>query len=86
VKPKNKAKPSPASMPIIPEVEVPPKPSSSNVPHKDDEVIHIDDKAKNVDDSGKIKEVSHGMPSMPSTEAPVKTTTEAPADDASKDK
>ncbi|KAK1608535.1 hypothetical protein QYE76_032208 [Lolium multiflorum] len=40
--PKKKAKPSPATMPITPEVEVPPKASSSAAPNPKD-VINLDD-------------------------------------------
>ncbi|KAK1618285.1 hypothetical protein QYE76_023802 [Lolium multiflorum] len=40
--PKKKAKPSPATMPVMPEVEVPPKTSSSAKPNPKD-VINIDD-------------------------------------------
>jgi hypothetical protein len=52
-KPKKKAKPSPALMPITPEVEVPPKPSSSAVPRIEEEVIQIKDGVEQTVDSSK---------------------------------
>jgi hypothetical protein len=79
-KPKKKAKTFPASTRITPEFEVPPNPSPSTNPRKDEEVIKIDDELENVGDSGKDASAS-----MPYIEAPVKTTTNAPANDASKD-
>jgi hypothetical protein len=81
-KPK-KAKPSPASIPKTPKVEVPPKPSSSSAPRKDQEVILLDDETDKNADSGKD---TSSMPftSVPSTEAPDKNTAEASANDAQK--
>jgi hypothetical protein len=76
---KKKTKPSPASVPITPEVEAPPKSSSSTISRKDEEVIHIDDDAENVVDSSK-----DASSSMPSIDVPVKITAEAPDDDATK--
>jgi hypothetical protein len=42
-KPKKKVKPSPAAMPIMLEVEVPPKPATSIVLHNEKNIIHIED-------------------------------------------
>ncbi|KAK1691749.1 hypothetical protein QYE76_008446 [Lolium multiflorum] len=77
--PKKKAKPSPASVPVTPEVEVPPKASSSaKLDPKD--VIHLDDLPEEpTAESGK------GMSSPPPPpEQPAVTSAEAPADDAEK--
>ncbi|KAK1617664.1 hypothetical protein QYE76_023181 [Lolium multiflorum] len=77
--PKKKTKPSPASIPITPEVEAPPKPSSSTIPRKDEEVIQIEDLVETGVDFGK-----DASSSMPSVDVIVNTTVEAPADDAPK--
>ncbi|KAK1662994.1 hypothetical protein QYE76_051153 [Lolium multiflorum] len=50
--PKKKAKPSPATMPVTPQAEAPPKPSSSAVLCKERSVIQIKDDAEQAD-SGK---------------------------------
>nr|XP_051230252.1 intracellular protein transport protein uso1-like [Lolium perenne] len=75
---KKKAKPSPASMQITPEVEVPPKPSSSAAPEPKD-VINVDDLPEHTVDSGK-----DASSSMPPPKEPEPTSAEAPANDATK--
>ncbi|KAK1694167.1 hypothetical protein QYE76_010864 [Lolium multiflorum] len=75
---KKKAKPSPALMPITPEVEVPPEPSSSVVPRKEEYVIQINNDVEQTVDSGK-----GASSSKPAPEEPVKTSADAPPNDAS---
>ncbi|KAM0851416.1 hypothetical protein ACQ4PT_052436 [Festuca glaucescens] len=77
-KPKKKAKPSLATMPITPEVEAPSKPAPSTVPTKEKDVIQIDDDAEDVGGSG--KGTSSKMTSI--EEEQQKTLAKAPADDA----
>jgi hypothetical protein len=75
---KKKLKPSPASMPITPEVEVPPKPSSS-VAQDPKNVINLDDIPRPTADSGK-----DASSSEPPPEESESTSAEAPANDAAK--
>ncbi|KAK1660623.1 hypothetical protein QYE76_048782 [Lolium multiflorum] len=75
---KKKLKPSPASMPVTPEVEVPPKPSSSTAQDPKN-VINIDDIPTPTADSGK-----DASSSKPPPEEPESTSAEAPANDAEK--
>nr|XP_051216647.1 pre-mRNA-splicing ATP-dependent RNA helicase prp28-like [Lolium perenne] len=73
--PKKKSKPSPATMPITPEVEVPPKFSSSVAPNPKD-VIHIDDiPAEPAADSGKGASSSKPPPEEPETTSAEATNT-----------
>jgi hypothetical protein len=58
---KKKLKPSPATMPIMPEVKVPPKPSSSVILIQK-EVINIDDDAEKTVESGKDTSSSKPIP------------------------
>ena len=75
--PKKKAKPSPAAMPITPEVEVPPKASSSANPDPKD-VIDIDDLPEEpVVESG--KDASSSQPPPEETDV---TSADAAANDA----
>ncbi|KAK1627168.1 hypothetical protein QYE76_001483 [Lolium multiflorum] len=68
--PKKKAKPSPASMPLTPEVEVPPKATSSTPPNPKD-VIDLDDLPEEPNaesskgESGKGASSSHPPPEQP---------------------
>jgi hypothetical protein len=73
---KKKIKPSPASMPVTPEVEVPPKPSSSAAPDPKN-VINLDDIPEPTADSDK-----DASSSKPSLEEPETTSAEATANDA----
>ncbi|KAK1651347.1 hypothetical protein QYE76_069152 [Lolium multiflorum] len=81
---KKKAKPSPTSVPVTPEVEVPPKASSSAKPDPKD-VINLDDLLEEPTaefgkgDSGK----GASLPAPP-PEQPIFTSAEAPADDVEK--
>ncbi|KAK1666404.1 hypothetical protein QYE76_054563 [Lolium multiflorum] len=75
---RKKLKPSPASMPITPEVEVPPKPSSSAVLDPKN-VINLDDLPTPTVGSGKS-----ASPSKPPPEEPEATSAEATANDAAK--
>jgi hypothetical protein len=72
-KSKKKTKPSLAHRPIMPKVEVPPKPAPSTVPPK--HITHIEDDTENI-----------GGTSMPSFEGQQDTSAEALANDASKNK
>ena len=73
--PKKKAKPSPASMPVTPEVEVPPKATATAAPEKD--VINVDDLPEEpVVGSDKGASSSHPPPEEPDV-----TSTEVPAKD-----
>jgi hypothetical protein len=65
-------------MPIMPKVEVPPKPSSSTIPSQK-EVINIDDDAERTVDSGK-----NASSSKPIPEERENTSVEALVDDAAK--
>ncbi|KAK1649772.1 hypothetical protein QYE76_067577 [Lolium multiflorum] len=77
--PKKKSKPSPASMPETPEVEVPPKASSSTTQILKD-VINLDDIPEDpAADSGK-----GASSSKPPLEEPENTSAEATANDAGK--
>jgi hypothetical protein len=78
-KSKKKTKPSLAHRPIMPKVEVPPKPAPSTVPPKD--ITHIEDDTENIGGSG--KDVSTSMPSF---EGQQDTSAEDLANDASKNK
>ncbi|KAK1616520.1 hypothetical protein QYE76_022037 [Lolium multiflorum] len=75
---KKKLKPSPASMPITQEVEVPPKPSSSDAQDPKN-VINLDDIPTPNADSGK-----DASSSKPPLEEPESASAEAPANDAAK--
>jgi hypothetical protein len=75
---KKKLKPSPASMPITPEVVVPPKPSSSAIPDPKN-VINIDNDPIPTVDSNK-----GASSSKPVLEEPEETSVEAPTNDATK--
>jgi hypothetical protein len=75
---KKKIKPSPASMPVTPEVEIPPKPSSSTAQDPKN-IINLDDIPEPTADSG--KDVSS---SKPRPEEPESTSAEATANDATK--
>jgi hypothetical protein len=76
--PKKKTKPSPTSMPDTPEVEVPPKASSSTASSLKD-VIILDDIPETVANSGQ-----DASPSKPPPEEPENTLAEARANDATK--
>ncbi|KAK1668026.1 hypothetical protein QYE76_056185 [Lolium multiflorum] len=81
---KKRAKPSPASVPITPEVEVPPKPSSSTKPDPKD-VINIDDLPEDpTAESGKGDSGKGASSSAPPPEQPTVTSAEAPADEVEK--
>jgi hypothetical protein len=75
---KKKLKPSPATMPVTPQVEVPPKPSSSAIPDPKD-VINLDDIPSTAANS--CKSVS---PLKPAPEDPKATSADATANDAPK--
>ncbi|KAK1630899.1 hypothetical protein QYE76_005214 [Lolium multiflorum] len=62
--PKKRTKPSPASIPITPEVEVPPKSSSTAKPDPKD-VINVDDLPEGHGDSGKGASSSAPPPEQP---------------------
>ncbi|KAK1664955.1 hypothetical protein QYE76_053114 [Lolium multiflorum] len=85
--PKKKAKPSPATMPITPEVEVPPKASSSAMPDPKD-VINLDDLPEEPiaesgkGESGKGESDKVASSSHPPPEDPDVTSTEATTNDA----
>ncbi|KAK1649722.1 hypothetical protein QYE76_067527 [Lolium multiflorum] len=80
--PKKKAKPSPASMPVIPQVEAPPKPSSSAAPNPKD-VINLDDLPEDpTAESGKGGSGKDASSSHPPPEQPDITSAEATAHDA----
>nr|XP_051202604.1 uncharacterized protein LOC127316235 [Lolium perenne] len=82
--PKKKAKPSPASMPVTLEVEVPPKASSSAKPDPKD-VINLDDLPEEPNAESSKGESDKGASSpQPPPEQPDVTSAEAPADDAEK--
>jgi hypothetical protein len=78
--PKKRTKPSPASIPVTPEVEVPPKASSTTKPDPKD-VINIDDLPEDP-----TAETGHGdsgkgaSSSAPPPKQPTATSTDAPAD------
>ncbi|KAK1686515.1 hypothetical protein QYE76_047363 [Lolium multiflorum] len=75
---KMKLKPSPATMPITPQVEIPPKPSSSAIPDPKD-AINLDDLPSATVNSGK-----RASPFKPVPEEPEATSAEAMANDAPK--
>ncbi|KAK1682834.1 hypothetical protein QYE76_043682 [Lolium multiflorum] len=80
--PKKKSKPSPATMPITPEVEVPPKASSSAMPHPKD-VINLDDLPEEPNiESGKGESGKRTSSSHPPPEEPDVTSAEATTNDA----
>ncbi|KAK1606314.1 hypothetical protein QYE76_029987 [Lolium multiflorum] len=85
--PKKKAKPSPASMPITPQVEAPPKPSSSASPISKD-AINLDDLPEDPTaesgkgGSGKCESSKDASSSHPPPEQPDITSAEATAHDA----
>ncbi|KAK1650535.1 hypothetical protein QYE76_068340 [Lolium multiflorum] len=77
---KKRVKPSPASVPVTPEVEVPPKASSTAKPDPKD-VINIDDLPKDpTAEPGKGDSGKGASSSAPPPEQPTVTSTEAPAD------
>ncbi|KAK1628812.1 hypothetical protein QYE76_003127 [Lolium multiflorum] len=77
---KKKVKPSPASMPVTPEVEVPPKASSTAKPDPKD-VINLDDLPEDpTAESGKGDSSKGASSTAPPPEQPTITSTEAPAD------
>jgi hypothetical protein len=80
--PKKKTKPSPATMPVTPEVEVPPKASSSAMPDPKD-IINLDDlpEGPNVE-SGKGDSDKGASSSQPPPEKPDVTSAEATVNDA----
>ncbi|KAK1618185.1 hypothetical protein QYE76_023702 [Lolium multiflorum] len=81
---KKKVKPSPASMPITPEVEVPPKASSAAKPDPKD-VINLDDLPEDpTAESGKGDSGKDASSIAPPSEQPNVTSTEAPADQVEK--
>jgi hypothetical protein len=77
--PKKKAKPSPATMPVTPEVEVPPKASASAALDPKD-VINVDD----LPEEPAVESGKGASPSQPPPEEPAVTSTEAPAKDVEK--
>jgi hypothetical protein len=85
--PKKKAKPSPASVPVTPEVEVPPKASSSAKPDPKD-IINLDDIPEEPSaesgkgGSGKGESGKEASSSHPPPEQPDVTSAEATANDA----
>jgi hypothetical protein len=82
--PKKKAKPSPASVSVTPEVEVPPKASSSAKPDPK-EVINLDDLPEEpTAESGKGDFGKGASSSQPPPDQPDITSTEAPAHDVEK--
>ncbi|KAK1648177.1 hypothetical protein QYE76_065982 [Lolium multiflorum] len=81
---KKKVKPSPASMPVTPEVEVPPKASSAAKPDPKD-VINLDDLPEDpTAESGKGDSGKDASSTAPPPEQPNVTSTEAPADQVEK--
>nr|XP_051229649.1 uncharacterized protein LOC127347510 [Lolium perenne] len=82
--PKKKTKPSPASVHVTPEVEVPPKASSSAKPDPKD-VIKLDDLPEEpTAKSGKGDSGKGASSSAPPPEQPIVTSAEAPADEVEK--
>jgi hypothetical protein len=82
--PRKKVKPSPASIPVTPEVEVPPKASSSAKPDPKD-VINLDDLPEDpTAESGKDDSGKGASSPTPPPEQPTVTSTEAPASDVEK--
>ncbi|KAK1616694.1 hypothetical protein QYE76_022211 [Lolium multiflorum] len=81
---KKRVKPSPASMPVTPEVEVPPKASSTAKPDPKD-VINLDDLPEDpTAESGKGDSGKDASSTAPPPEQPTVTSTEAPADQVEK--
>ncbi|KAK1651043.1 hypothetical protein QYE76_068848 [Lolium multiflorum] len=81
---KKKVKPSPASVPVTPEVEIPPKASSTAKPDPKD-VINLDDLPEDpTADSGKGDSGKGASSTAPPPEQPTVTSTEAPADKVEK--
>ncbi|KAK1651431.1 hypothetical protein QYE76_069236 [Lolium multiflorum] len=79
--PKKKAKPSPAFVHVTPEVEVPPKASSSAKPDPKD-VINLDDIPEEpTAESGNGGSVKGAFSSAPPPEQPAVTSADAPADE-----
>nr|XP_051201971.1 uncharacterized protein LOC127315531 [Lolium perenne] len=82
--PKKRAKPSPASVPVTLEVEVPPKASSTAKPDPKD-VINLDDLLEDpTDETGHGESDKGASSSAPPPEKPVVTSAEAPADEVEK--
>jgi hypothetical protein len=75
---KMKLKPSPATMPVTPQVEIPPKPSSSAIPDPKD-AINLDDLP-----SATVNSVKRASPFKHVPEEPEATSAEAMANDAPK--
>ncbi|KAK1696244.1 hypothetical protein QYE76_012941 [Lolium multiflorum] len=82
--PKKKAKPALTSLPVTPEVEIPPKASSSAKPDPKD-VINLDDVPEEpTTESGKGDSGKGASSPAPPPEQPAVTSAEAPAGDAEK--
>jgi hypothetical protein len=82
--PKKKAKPSPASVPITPEVEVPPNASSTAKPDPKD-VINLDDLPEEpTAETGQGESGKGASSSAPPPEQPIVTSTEAPDNEVEK--